>query len=214
MDARTDARREKIVRFVDVVFVRLSSGITRGVGKTTMGFSDAIYESLVRDWVKWVTVGKDGRCHGWECKPQYSQTLNRWIATDPRKGDSMTIPQKDASLEGLWERPAVVGKEFVLVDKGQVGAKLKKQFDAFLTDSGIELTPVQRKLSAVILQAAARDSQLMQLLTEPANGLSFVLKALDAFGACFDRQMVGIKHGQRSAPMPYPYLVGDNITQT
>ncbi len=102
----------------------------------------------------------------------------------------------------------------MLVDNGQVGAKLKKQFDAFLTDSGIELTPVQRKLSAVILQAAARDSQLMQLLTEPANGLSFVLKALDAFGDQSKRQMVGIKHGQRSAPMPYPYLVGDNITQT
>ena len=146
-----------------------------------MGFSDAICWSLVPEWVNWVSVGKDGRCHGWASKPEYSEKLGRWINGEPEHA-WMTIPQKDASLEGLWERPAVVGKEFVLVADGQVGGKLKTQFDAFLTDSGMELTPAQSKLCAVLLEAAAGDSQLLRLLTTPASGLSFALKALDAFG--------------------------------
>ena len=180
-----------------------------------MGFSDAVYWSLIPEWVNWVTIEKDGRCHGWKRKPYFSKTLNCWIlegATE--RGECITIPNKDASLEGLWERPAVVGKEFVLVDNGQVGAKLKKQFDAFLTDSGIELTLVQRKLSDVVLQAAAGDSQLMQLLTEPANGLSFVLRALDSFGDEKKREWYKYRmDSERSTPIRAPYLVGDYAVQ-
>ena len=178
-----------------------------------MGFSDAIYWSLVPDWVNWVTVGKDGRCHGWEYEPQYSETLNRWGSAE--KGSWLTIPNKDASLEGLWKRPAVVGREFVLVDNGQVGAKLKKQFDAFLTERDLQLTVAQRKLSDVILEAAAGDSQLLQLLTEPATGLSFVLRALDAFGNDKKREWYKFRmDSERSAPLrASPYLVGEYAIQ-
>lgn len=178
-----------------------------------MGFSDAIYWSLVPEWVNWVTVGKDGRCHGWESKPEYSENLGRWINGEHEHA-WMTIPQKDATLAGLWERPKVVGADFVLVANGQVGAKLKAQFDAYLTDSAIQLTPVQRKLSDVILEAAAGDSQLMQLLTEPAGGLSFVLRALDGFGD--EKKRGGYKirlDTERSTPIRAPYLTGNHVIQ-
>ena len=101
-----------------------------------------------------------------------------------------------------------------MVDNGQVGAELKTQFDAFLTDSGIGLTPAQRKLSAVILEAAAGDSQLMQLLTTPAAGLSFVLKALDGFGDESKREWYKFRlDNERSVPIRAPYLVGDYAIQ-
>lgn len=181
MDAETNARCEKIVRFVAVVFVRLSSGITRG--GTPMGFSDAIYWSLIPEWVNWVTVA-DGWCWGWAKKPQYLAGINFWAESEDSNGEYIALPPKDASLEGLWKRPTETKNkaDFVLVDNGQVRARLNAQFEAYLTDSALQLTPVQRKLSNVILEAAAGDSQLLQLLTEPASGLSFVLKTLDGFG--------------------------------
>ena len=146
-----------------------------------MGFSDAIYWSLLPEWVQWVTVGEDGRCHGFEGEPEYSKQLGRWTVSDPMHA-WITIPQKDVRLAGVWKRPDTVGQEFVLVDDEEVGAKLKKEFLEFLTDRDIRLTKAQHKLGDVILEAAAGDTTIQGLLTQPNVKLALLLYALGEFG--------------------------------
>ena len=54
-------------------------------------------------------------------------------------------------------------------------------FQAYLQRDGVQLSKAQQQLCMALFAAAADDRLVAALLTQPAQGATFVLSALDAF---------------------------------
>lgn len=58
---------------------------------------------------------------------------------------------------------------------------MRSAFDAFLQERDVQLTLTQQRVAAILFDAAEQDGRIMEFLTVPAMGATFLFELLDAF---------------------------------